>query len=155
MGKLISICSSLALLLLAGCTNSQPQSSPQTKQSTQRLEKILAETAPAEPDSSYLGKIDSNLQSLIADYLSGEDIKQSAQNYGLQVTENNEVLVDIYVNGSIDPAITQLTELGMLVQATNESFNVVEGLLPINNVLPVARLDTIKALLPVMASGTN
>jgi hypothetical protein len=100
-------------------------------------------------------KIDSHLQSLIADFLSGKDLKQSAQSNGLQITDTQEVLVDIYVIDSVSEASIQFTALGMTVQSTNESMKVVEGYLPVDRILALARLDITKAILPVMGLSTN
>jgi hypothetical protein len=39
---------------------------------------------------------------------------------------------------------------GMTIQATNESYNLVEGLLSIGQVIPVAQMDITKVVMPVM-----
>jgi hypothetical protein len=104
---------------------------------------------------TYIQKIDSNLIDLLADYRSGKDLSQAAQERGLTVGNNKEVLVDIYVNGSVDQASSDLTKLGMTVQSTSEAYKVVEGFLPIDSVDQAAQKEVVKAILPVMATGTN
>jgi hypothetical protein len=141
------------LCLLAGCGQSQSTAVP--KPSRDELEAILAATETVQSDFSYLGKIDDNLKKLITASLSGENVTQTAQALGLTVTDDKEVLLDIYVTNPVDEASMQLASLGMTVQSTNASFGVVEGLLPIGQVLKVARLENTKALLSVAAFGTD
>ena len=141
------------LFLLMGCGQSLSTVSP--KPSHDELEVILAATETGQSDVSYLGKIDGNLRSLVSASLSGKDVNQAAQALGLTVTDNKEVLLDIYVTNPVSEASVQLTLLGMTVLSTNESYGVVEGLLPISQVLAVARLDITKSMLPVTAFGTN
>ena len=141
------------LFFLMGCGQSLPVASP--KPSRDKLEVILASTETGPSDVSYLGKIDGNLRNLVVAWLSGEDVNQTAQVLGLKVTVNKEVLLDIYVTNPVNEASVQLTSLSMIVQAVNESNGVVEGLLPVSQVLAVARLNITKTLLPVTAFGTN
>lgn len=142
------------LFLLFSTACSHPLADP-AEHSQRGPGTILSTTQPKQSEPSYLKKIDSNLQNLVADYLSGKDATQAAKAYGLTINAKNEVLVDIYINGSVTPASNQLMKMGMTVQATNEAFHVVEGFLPIELVIPTAKLDTVKALLPVVGYGTN
>jgi len=151
--RLFSVFVIAMLFFLMSCRQSLPTASP--KPPRDELEAILAVTETGPSDVSYLGKIDGNLRNLVTALLSGEDVNQAAQALGFKVTDNKEVLLDIYVTNSVSEASVQLTSLGMIVQAVNESNGVVEGLLPISQVLAVARLDITKALLPVTAFGTD
>jgi hypothetical protein len=120
-----------------------------SKSSSTRLQAILEMTVSASSNRPYLKKIDSHLQDLVAAYLSGEDINKIAQTSGLKISAQKEVSVDVYVTSSVKQAAIQLASLGMTIQATNESYNVVEGRLPIGQVIPAAQLDITKAVMPV------
>lgn len=151
--RLFAVFGIAILCLLVGC--GQLQSTAVPKPSRDELEVILAATETGQSDFSYLGKIDDNLKKLVTASLSGENVIQAAQELGLTVTDDKEVLLDIYVTNPVNEASMQLTSLGMTVQSTNASFGVVEGLLPISQVLKVARLESTKTLLPVAAFGTD
>jgi hypothetical protein len=150
--KVVSKVSLVILLLLTACDWSQ---SARRDHPRGGLEEILSTTQPKQTNFGYIKKIDSNLQNLVADYLSGRDSAQSARAYGIRINNKKEVLVDIYTNDSATAASMQLTKLGMTVLAINESHNIVEGALPIDLVIQAAQLDIVKAIMPVMGSGTN
>lgn len=139
--------------LSAGCSPSALSAPSKPYQAT--LESILRATSPAQADYFYLRKIDSHLQGALIAYLSGGDAIRAAQASGLQVNDKNEVQVDIYVTGPVSQAAAQLGSMGMTVQATNEAMGVVEGPLPMDVLLPVARLDFTKSLMAVTALRTN
>jgi hypothetical protein len=150
--KLVLKVSLLILLMLTACGRSQVE-----RRDTNRggLEEILSTTQPKQVNLEYLKKIDGNLQNLVVDYLSGKDSAQSARARGIKINDKREVMVDIYTNDSPTLASMQLTKLGMTVLDTNESLHIVEGALPIDLVLPSAQLDIVKAIIPVMGSGTD
>jgi hypothetical protein len=150
--NVVSKVSLLILLLLTACDRSQAVRHDYTRGG---LEEILSTTQPKQTNFAYINKIDSNLQNLVADFLSGKDSVQSAKAYGIRINSKKEVMVDIYTNDSPTVASMELTRLGMTVQATNESYNIVEGTLPIDLVIPAAQLDIVKAIMPVVGSGTN
>lgn len=150
--KVVSKVSLIILLLLIACDRSQSVHRDNTRGG---LEEILSTTQPKQTNFAYIKKIDSHLQNLVADYLSGKDYTQSAQANGIRINNKKEVLVDIYTNDSSTLASVQLTKLGMTVTATNESYNIVEGALRIDLVIPAAQLDIVKAIMPVMGTGTN
>ena len=140
------------LALLAACGQPSPISRTQPGGS---LETILSTIQPKQTDLTYINKVNSHLQNLVAAYLSGKDVEQAAHGYGIKIINKKEILVDIYINDSVSEASAQLTKMGMTVQATNETSKVVEGSLSIDLILPAAQLDIVKAILPVMATGTN
>jgi hypothetical protein len=128
------------------------------KEPLERLQNLITASeayAAAPGDLSYLAKLDSHLQDLVSDHLSGIDIALTAQANDIQVTDDQNVLVDIYVSSPLDQAVNELKELGMQVAATNMLFGVVEGYLPVNSVLAAASLKQTKAFLPVMAFGVD
>lgn len=127
-----------------------------SKPANDRLGAILSKAhGGKQEDFSYLKKLDSNLQNLLADYLTGQDVHQTAARSGLTVSKEDEVQLDVYVIGSTGPATVQLQQLGMKVQAQNDRIAVVGGWLPLKAVIPAAKLSNVKALLPVMGVGTN
>lgn len=103
----------------------------------------------------YLQKIDSHLLDLLADYQSGKDPVQAAQGLGLVVDSKRGVLVDVYVYGSLAQSSSDLTKLGMSVQSTSEAYNVVEGFLPIDQVVPTAQKEVVKGILAVIPNQFN
>jgi hypothetical protein len=122
-----------------------------------RLIALLASTPSSQPDAdfSYLGKLDSKIQTLLADYLSGNDVNQTALREGLEVSDSAEVLLDIYVIDSAEERAGQLETLGMRVVAFDDTYGMIEGWLPLDAVVVVAQLDSVKALMSVTAFGTD
>jgi hypothetical protein len=102
-----------------------------------------------------LGKLDSKIQTLLADYLSGNDVNQTALREGLEVSDSAEVLLDIYVIDSAEERAGQLETLGMRVVAFDDTYGMIEGWLPLDAVVVVAQLDSVKALMSVTAFGTD
>ncbi len=125
-----------------------------TKKSLERLLSLIngSRVSNASSDGpSNLAKLDSHLQDLVSDRLSGMDVAKAAQSRGLTTSGSQAVLVDIYILGPLDQAVTQLKKTGMQVLATNQAFGgIVEGYLPVDSILPAASLAQIKAMLPVM-----
>jgi hypothetical protein len=125
-----------------------------TKGSLERLLNLINASevsAAGSSDPANLAKLDSHLQDLISDRLSGMDVTKAAQNYGLTVSASQAVLMDIYIHGPLDQVVTRLKGLGMQVLATNQAFGgSIEGYLPVDSILPAARLTQTRALLPVM-----
>jgi hypothetical protein len=147
----------MAIALLYGLAGACSPSSraPVAKRSQATLESILRASAPAQADFSALNKIDSPLQSLLAAYLSAGDIAQMSRSLGMHLSGEKDVLVDVYVTSSVTEAAAQLSRLGMDVRATNEGSSVVEGALPVDQLLAAAGLDATRAIIAVTAFGTN
>jgi len=100
--------------------------------------------------ASNLHKLDSRLQDLMITHLQRGVVRRDAERAGIKVADAQKVLVDIYLQGSLDQAQDELEALGMQVVATNEAFGgIVEGYLPVDALLSAAGLDDTKALLVV------
>jgi hypothetical protein len=123
-----------------------------------RLKAILR-SVPQSADNldalDYLKKMDSHLQTLVADHLLQMDLSVTAAQEDLHFTSDGMLLIDVYVTGSVHEATRVLEEQGMQVAATDDHFGIVEGSLPVDAVLAVAELDFTKALMPVTAFGVE
>jgi hypothetical protein len=140
---------------------------PKSKQSLERLIQLintnnkaaaLADKSSVKKvtDTANLKKMDSHLLDLAFADLSGQDVRRARQNSSMKISNNRAVLLDIYINGSLDQAVTQLKGMGMQVMATNDAFGgVIEGYLPVTSLIPAANLSFTKALLPITANGVN
>ena len=126
-----------------------------TKISLERLQSLIEDNPISATSLSDLSKLDSHLMDLVSSELSGADIVQTAQANDLQIDNNQKVLVDVYINGDLDQSVVGLQEMGMLVLATNSSFGVVEGYLPVSSILSATSLEQTKAFLPITMFGTD
>ncbi len=142
----------LILVYTASCTS---LAAPASIQSPDIPADMKPTGGPTRDDASFNRKIGSNLRTLLADDQSGKDVQRAARDLGLRLSIKKEVLLDIYVTNHAQQAAARFTALGMTVQSVSENGGIVEGLLPLNAVPAVARLDFVKALLPVMAFGTD
>ncbi len=130
---------------------------PTSEDPGQRLQEILAAAGGEQVAGGYgyVEKVDSHLQSLLIDYLTGKDIVLSAQENDIQLVNGNRILVAIHVKEYDSGLVNRLEEIGMHVTATNEGFNVVEGEIPLDEVLLVAFEDKVNAILPIRDYGTD
>lgn len=132
----------LALVVASGC-GLRPMLTPKA------LPPLPARTEAVSGGDAQMAKIDSNLRSLVSDFVAGKDVRSAAREAGWNLTDANQILVDVYVNGPVAQAEAPLKALGMQVLAENESVHVVEGLLPLERVFDAARLEVTRAVIPV------
>lgn len=151
----------IGVVILVGVASyfivNQQTPTPTRHRTPSQLAVTLTSTPNDQPNAnySYVKKINSQIQTLLADYLAGKDIGQTASGLGLKVSDSAEVLVDIYITGSVDDAFPQLKNLGMQVVAFDDTNDIVEGWLPLDAVIAVAQLANTKALMPVTAFGID
>ena len=125
------------------------------------------------PRYAHLAKLDNSLQMLAADELRGRPLKTDAellssadaqapggsliQGTGAALSARDEVLVDVYVEGSVAAAAGRLRELGMRVSAVNqvEPQRLVEGWLPVGALVDASRIADAEALRSIPAEQTN
>ena len=120
---------------------------------------IVAHTAPPSGqitlDALHMNKLDSQLQTLLSNYLVNRDVDQIATNLGITLSDSAEVLVDVYVISSAEEMKSQLENLGMEVAAVNSAYGIVEGWLPLDAVITISGLENVKAIITVSAYGTD
>ena len=129
---------------------------PQDKQPSTELIKILSATprSQTELDFSYIRKLDSHIQTLLIDYLKGNDINQIASREGIEISDLS-ILVDIYINGEVKVADSCLREIGMDIRAQDNVQHIAEGWLPLDSILEAAQCEKVQAIIPVTAFVTN
>ena len=103
------------------------------------------------------GKLHSQIRRLIADQQQGRPVRPPGQAAGLKVDAGARVLVDVYVDGEAGQAAGLLRQAGMDVQAaTNKApVHMVEGWLPVAAATHAAALGAVRAVVPVVAYGTD
>jgi hypothetical protein len=145
-----------------GQTAPEPPFSPRERPSREaRLEQLAGLTANSgelatAAKSSDLGKLDSHLQDLLIVQLSGGDAVRMAAASKLSMQEDEAILVDVYVQGPLDEATSQLTALGMQVLATNEAYGgFVEGYLPVASLLAATSSPNVRAVLAAGRPSTD
>ncbi len=124
---------------------------------------------PASPRPTIaagLAKLDTGLRILASAEANGETIDQDtgkssggslSVRSAAQLSASDEVLVDVYVDGSLDQTAEALRDLGMRVRAVSHHApqRMVEGWLPVSSLTEAAALDETRALLTVPEVGTN
>jgi hypothetical protein len=113
--------------------------------------------ALAKETSGPQAKLDSHLQGLAAAADRNANAVALGRSEGLRVSGGERVMVDVYVHGKAARAAAELRSAGMDVAVVTDKAPVpmVEGWLPLDAVDAVAKLAAVRAVVPVMASGTN
>lgn len=98
----------------------------------------------------------SALRDLQATWSRGGDVRAAANDALLEVTRNERVMVDVFVDGALPGAVAELEANGMQVLATaTRPLPVAAGRLPLDRLDAVAALDVVKAIQPVVGGGTD
>jgi hypothetical protein len=111
----------------------------------------------AKTTSGPEAKLDSHLQRVVATEQSNGNAQGAGSDAGVQVDAKERALVDVYVRGPVGAAADALRAAGMTVTVATSKAPVpmVEGWLPVDLADAVAKLDVVRAVVPVMGSGSN
>jgi hypothetical protein len=125
------------------------------------LQPAQAAGSPSSTPRPHAAKLDGGLQILAAAAASGKPVNAQtagpSSNGARQLTgarvEHGDVLVNVYVDGSVADAAAALTGLGMRITATNDKApqRIVAGWLPATELLDSTALATTKAVTVVHA----
>ncbi|MEZ5119694.1 MAG: S8 family serine peptidase [Candidatus Nanopelagicales bacterium] len=115
----------------------------------------MSNVAPAVADVKG-DTVGSALRALQGTKARGGDVKRAGADALLDVTRNERVMVDVFVTGSLPDAVAGLEVNGMQVLATSERpLPVVSGRLGLVRLDPVAALDFVRGIQPVVGGGTD
>jgi hypothetical protein len=103
-------------------------------------------------EHAYIRKLQDKLARLVIASMNGADVEKVASDNLIMMTSDRKVLVEILVNGNVGEATRQLIELGMEVTGSSDRFRIVSGYLPLELILPAARLQVVRAIIAPYAT---
>ena len=108
---------------------------------------------PSDPRFAYLAKLDSHLQDVAVNRSDDQGVARAAEHEGVTLAPTGGVAVDVYVDGDLAAAQSQLRALGMRISAASDAApeRVVEGTLSPSALTQAAALPGTHAILPVIA----
>lgn len=109
--------------------------------------------SPTKPAGGKLGTALAQLQTVAE---GGGDANSWAQGAQLDVNADEQVAVEVYVNGNLDTAAQKLADAGMAVQATSaKPLAVVAGSVAVSQLQAIAELKFVRSVLPIEAGGVD
>jgi hypothetical protein len=115
----------------------------------------ITNNLPIDYNPNNLKKLDSNLQLLIADYFVDINSLNLAVNRGIQVDSQGAILIDIYLNEEPNNVMDLLNEKNMEVESISDTYLLIEGWMPIINIIEITQMNEVKGILPVIDNVTD